>query len=340
METIHAARARARAAIWQRRARSTRRHGRAVVLYYHRIASPRLDPWRTSVSPETFDSHLDLLRSEMRVLSLAELVSARRHGQIPERAVAITFDDGYVDNLEQALPRLERYHLPAVFYIATGLVGTPGPPWWDEIADLLLGGGPRPEQLEATVGRTRANLPTATVAERERALYDVFNPALKRLRPAAIDASIEPLREWAGRDRATPAIGEDGISEARPMTVAELEELGRHDLAELGAHTALHPSLPQLPPTEGRREILASRDMLAELGAPPRSFAYPFGDTDRRSREAVREAGFDHAVGVQEYMPVTTAAREFEIPRMMPFEESAERLHQRMSAVLDLAAGG
>lgn len=337
MEILHQARLRAIAAPRRRRARSAAKQGRALILYYHRIASPSLDPWRTSVSPEAFASHLELFQSEMRVLPLAELVAALRRGKIPDRAVSLTFDDGYVDNLEQALPRLERHGLPAMFYIPTGLIGTRNPLWWDELADLMLGPGPRPVELDVDLGGTGLRLPTRTVAEREHAFYDEVNGALKMLPPAAVDAAMEQLRAWADRDSATPRLSEDGISEPRPMNLGELERLAAHELAEIGSHTALHPCMPRLPPSDQLSELVASRKMLAELGLASRSFAYPFGDNDRSSRQAVREAGFDHAVGVQEYMPVTVAAPEFEIPRMMVFEESAAQLERRMAAVLAFA---
>jgi peptidoglycan/xylan/chitin deacetylase (PgdA/CDA1 family) len=321
----------------KQRARIAAKRGAGLILYYHRIDSPTLDPWRTAVTPESFDAQLEFLAAEMRVISLEEMVAAARMGAIPERAVAITFDDGYVDNLEQGLPLLERHGLPATFYIATGYTSSREPLWWDEIGDLLLGPGPRPPALDLEIGRTRIQLPTVSVEERRVALFGEVNAALKRLPATAIDAALEPVRAWAGaasgRDPAGNAPGE-----RRPMTTEELERLAASELVELGAHTALHSSLPALRPGAQRDEILASREMLAELcGAAPHSFAFPFGDNDRTSRRIVRAAGFDHAVGVQEYMPVTAAAHDFEIPRMMAFDESATTLEKKMRSVLDFA---
>lgn len=337
MHKLHEARLSVHATIWRRRARGVARNGRALVLYYHRIAAPALDPWQTSVSPSTFEEHLDFLASELRVISLGDLAEAHRRGKIPDRSVAITFDDGYVDNLEQGLPRLERRSLPAVFYIPTGLIDRPGAPWWDEIADLLLGSGERPAALDVEIGDTRVQAPTRSPAEREHALHAPLTTALKRLPPERIDTALEPLRAWAGKDPGQPSIAEDGISEPRVMTAAELERLAAAELTEIGAHTALHPSLPKLDRSAQRVQIEASRDMLAEvIGTPPRSFAYPFGENTRVSRATVREAGFDHAVGVQEYAPVTTASLRFEIPRMMPREEPAAELEKRMNRIFDL----
>src|ERR1700761_9208007 len=92
--------------IVRRQARRAASRGASLILYYHRIASPVGDPWQTSVSPRTFDRQLEYLGNETRVLPLRDLVEATRRGKPPHRAVAITFDDGYLDNLELGLPIL------------------------------------------------------------------------------------------------------------------------------------------------------------------------------------------------------------------------------------------
>jgi peptidoglycan/xylan/chitin deacetylase (PgdA/CDA1 family) len=315
----------------RRAGRRAAHNGAAVILYYHRIASPAADPWRTSVSPRCFDRQLELLGAESRVLPLQELVDGARRGQVPNRAVAITFDDGYLDNLAQALPILERHGHPATFYVATGLVGSKGPPWWDEIADLMLGEGERPPRLDLKIGREWIRAPTETREQRGSVLYGELNVLLKELPGADVEAALRPLREWAGRERAEAAISHDPDCESRMMDAAELERLAASELAEVGAHTSLHPSLPALDTASQRNEILESRDFLAEIaGAPPRSFAYPFGDNDRRTRRLTRELGFDHAVGAESTLPFTTADDLFAIPRIVVNDEGPEELERRL----------
>lgn len=311
--------------------------GACVVLYYHRVATPAGDPWRTSVSPSSFDRQLELLAAETRVLPLRELVDAARGGRLPDRAVAVTFDDGYFDNLDLALPILERRGQPATFYVATGLVGTTDPPWWDEIADLMLGAGERPASLEIKIGREWIRAPTRTPEERGSVLYGELNTLLKQLPGAQVEAALRPLRAWAGRDRAEAALSQDPATESRMMTAPELERLAASELTEIGAHTSLHPSLPALSPAGQREEIAASRDFLAEVtGAAPRSFAYPFGDNNGRVRRATREAGFDHAVTAESSLPFTTADDRFAIPRIVVHDEPPEDLERKIEQAFAL----
>jgi peptidoglycan/xylan/chitin deacetylase (PgdA/CDA1 family) len=316
-------------------------NGACVVLYYHRVASPLGDPWQLSVAPDSFDRQLEFLQAETRVLPLQELVDAAGRGKLPDRAVAITFDDGYFDNLDLALPILERRAVPATFYIATGLTGVPGPPWWDEIADLMLGAGERPPRLEIKIGREWIREPTQTREERGSILYGELSILLRRLPGSAVDAALQPLREWAGREGREDGLGEDPATEHRMMTAPELQKLAASAVTEIGAHTSLHPSLPTQGRGQQRQEIVASRDALAELlGTPPRSFAYPYGDSSATTRRLTREAGFDHAVGAESTLPYTTAADPFAIPRIVAHDESPGELERKLAAARALIGRG
>lgn len=109
--------------------------GRGAILLYHRVAEMGQDPWRLGVSPERFAEHMELLADSFRPMTLAELVARARRRSIPAGAVAVTFDDGYVDNLEEGAPALEGSGVPATVFIATGYVGRAAF-WWDEIDAL------------------------------------------------------------------------------------------------------------------------------------------------------------------------------------------------------------
>ncbi|HET9531812.1 MAG TPA: polysaccharide deacetylase family protein, partial [Blastocatellia bacterium] len=106
---------------------------RAVILMYHRVAEVRSDPWSLCVTPQHFAEHMEILRRHARPISLRELTGALREGSVPRRSVVVTFDDGYLDNLKNARPLLERYDIPATFFIATGYLGGEREFWWDEL---------------------------------------------------------------------------------------------------------------------------------------------------------------------------------------------------------------
>lgn len=315
-----------------RRARVARaaRRGRGAILLYHRVAAPADDPWQLAVSPATFDEHLALLSAEYVPIALSDFVAAARGGNIPERAIAVTFDDGYADNLHAGLPALESHGVPATIYVATAFTGTAGPFWWDELQLALSGAGSRPATLEIELGDERIVVPTASPQQRLEALTGVLQPLAQRSRPDHVDQLMAAVREWA------PATGAD----SRPLTCSELRELAASELIEIGAHTHRHASLPALDRAERSSEVGQSRALLADwLGSAPRSFAYPYGDMGPASRWTVRRAGFDHAVCVNDLLPVSSASPRFGLPRITVVEEPASSLRARIEQTLAWPAG-
>jgi peptidoglycan/xylan/chitin deacetylase (PgdA/CDA1 family) len=102
---------------------------RVPILMYHQIAeSGPAFPWR--VSPETFAAQMAWLAdNEYRVIALREFLAGWHRGELPSRAVVLTFDDGHVGVLRHAVPVLERHRFPFALFLATGAVGTPEFPW-------------------------------------------------------------------------------------------------------------------------------------------------------------------------------------------------------------------
>src|SRR3989344_2957961 len=89
------------------------------ILLYHRVASVKDDPLSLSVSPETFSEHLKFLKENFNVVSLKEIADMIRNKNLKNKSVAITFDDGYVDNLQNALPILEQNQIPATIFVTS-----------------------------------------------------------------------------------------------------------------------------------------------------------------------------------------------------------------------------
>jgi peptidoglycan/xylan/chitin deacetylase (PgdA/CDA1 family) len=107
-----------------------RRSPRGLVLAYHRVAGPRRDPQQLDVRAANFDAQLAVIERTAMPLSLDEFELRRREGRLPARAVAVTFDDGYADNLHTAAPLLARHGIPATVYVTAGMIGsTTGFPW-------------------------------------------------------------------------------------------------------------------------------------------------------------------------------------------------------------------
>ena len=236
-----------------------------AILLYHRVAESPPDPFGLCVSPRHFDEHLAIVARRRRPMPLPALVAAARAGEAPADAIAITFDDGYRDNLDTALPLLERHGIPATFLIASGQVGARRGFWWDELE--------------------RAVLRTATGAPRREAFQELY-AMLIGLDAARREPMLGELLEAAGMPLTAP-------DRDRALTADELATLAASPLARIGAHTVSHPSLPQLSRAEQLREMRESRTGLeAIVGAPVTSFAYPYGDHDDTSVATARETGF------------------------------------------------
>ena len=124
---------------------------RALVLLYHRVADLPSDPQLLCVTTQHFAEHLEVLRKRGHPMGLQQLVQALRARNLPHRAVAITFDDGYADNLRNAKRLLEGHDIPATVFVTTGYVGHEREFWWDELDRLLLQPGTLPDRLRLSI---------------------------------------------------------------------------------------------------------------------------------------------------------------------------------------------
>jgi peptidoglycan/xylan/chitin deacetylase (PgdA/CDA1 family) len=296
-----------------------------VILVYHSVAEVGHDPFKITVAPEDFRRHMEIVARRFAPLPLDQLCAGLDSGELPERAVAVTFDDGYANNLSAALPSLVEHGVPAALFIATAYIGGPQEFWWDEVERLAYGhaSGDRAPVLELSVGgdSLRCSMDDAADATRE------LIPWLQARAPGGIEDGVEQLRRWAGLDDAPVA-----RETHRPLTLEELRELARSGLVEIAAHTRRHLRLGAQSEDVQREEIEGSRaDLQAWLGTAPASFAYPFGspagDYARATVDIVRELGFDCAVTSSPGLVAASSPR-YELPRYFvstPAPEHFER---------------
>jgi len=109
-----------------------------LILLYHRVTEVGSDPWGVCVTPQHFAEHLEVLQKHCHPMSLIQFCAAHREGNVPERAVVITSDDGYVDNLQTVKPLLEKFDIPATAFLIAPHPDTGREFWWDELEYVLL----------------------------------------------------------------------------------------------------------------------------------------------------------------------------------------------------------
>jgi peptidoglycan/xylan/chitin deacetylase (PgdA/CDA1 family) len=254
-----------------------------LVLLYHRVAAPSHDVHDLCVTPEHFADQIAHLAQEERPVPLGEAGTRSLR-----RRVVVTFDDGYADNVLDAMPILQAYQVPATFFVTAGLVDSEPEQWSDELERVVLWGEPRSRHLEVHIDGRSVLLDMGSERARERSHWAIYH-RLRPLRTGAIEDVLQQLRpqvDAPARDRAS----------ARFMTSDELARAASGEVITIGAHGLTHQLLASLSAEEQQDEIVTSRRRLQSLtGQSIDTFAYPFGGPDTFDDTTVRlvtDAGF------------------------------------------------
>jgi len=323
-----------------------------VILLYHRVMAMEHDPQLLFVSPEHFGEHLAVLRDHTTPVHLHELcrVSGKHFGS--RRPVAITFDDGYADNLHYAKPILEKYGIPATVFVTTGRIDSTTEFWWDELERVLLYPGRLPETLDLTIDKQSLHWELGSSAKyshescqayshwnvlekdaptERHALYKVLCSSISHLAPRERENVLGDVRSWAGSSL-------EVLPEYRAMNEAEIRQLVAGGLVDVGAHTVSHARLSALPRDVQRAEIVNSKTILERiLGRPVTSFSYPFGCPSDYTHETVAEvqsAGF--ALACSNFpAKVTRSSSPWELPRFLVRDWDGKLFERRLEELFD-----
>jgi len=238
-----------------------------LILLYHRVTHLANDRWSIAVTPAHFAEQMEVLHRRATALPLSALGDSVTRPNARAAKVVVTFDDGYADNLHEALPILQRFDVPATVFVATDAVVRSREFWWDDLERLVA-----PSDYDAVWARLR------DVGGRER------------------EGALDALRDAAGVDSAPRP-------DKRPLTPDELACLARGVRIAIGAHTASHARLAALTGAEQRADIETGLKAVESIiGRRIESFAYPFGragDYTAETMAIVREAGFTRACSNQ-----------------------------------------
>ena len=245
------------------------RSGRPLILMYHGVSAESQFAGLRNASDlhlprDLFAQHVKLLRRYRRVIGMTEMVTGLREGDDLSNTVALTFDDGYENNVSQAAPILADQNMPAAFFLATAYIGTDRWIWTD--------------QLERAFDTTRVSrlhwhgheLPLET-REQRRAALGTVKAELKRMHIDRRDIEMQEVSVLLRLSYAPPSMDYRFMNwqQARQLVDAGFE---------VGAHTVNHAILSRLPQAQAESEILQSRDAVtAGTGRCCPVFCYPNG---------------------------------------------------------------
>lgn len=295
---------------------------RLSILIFHRVLAAPDAIFPGEMHAQRFDAICGWLRNWFHVLPLDEAVHRLRAAALPSRAACITFDDGYADNHDIALPILRRHGLNATFFIATGFLGG-GRMFNDSVIEILRRAPSSSLDLRSLgidgVGRFELQS-----AEARRYAIEAILTAIKYRPPAEREELTRAIQIRAGVDR---------LPDNLMLTPEQVRALHRAGMC-IGAHTRSHPILARLGPAAARAEIEGGRgDLQHLLGRPVTLFAYPNGkpgqDYSRESVTLVRDAGFDAAVSTA-WGAAEGTSDPFQLPRFTPWDRSRTRFGLRL----------
>lgn len=301
-------------------------HGLSILIF-HRVLASKDPLFPAEVDSVEFDRQIGMLASLFNVIPLIDAVRARQAGTLPPRAACITFDDGYADNAEVALPILQEHGVSATFFVATGFLNG-GRMWNDSVIEAVRRAPPG--TLDATLlGLGVHSLDS--VAQRQQAIASLIG----QLKYLALEERLQKVAQLV-------ALVGVALPDDLMMTSAQVVKLRRAGM-DIGAHTVNHPILATLSPDAARTEIADGRQALEQIiGEPVRLFAYPNGkpgaDYFAEHVELVREMGFEGAVSTS-WGANTNRHAVHELPRFSPWDRQRLRFVLRMARNLRLPAG-
>lgn len=288
------------------------------ILIYHQVLE-KTDSMRPSEpNAEVFRWHMKLIKKYYHPLSIPEALSHLANDTLPANAICVTFDDGYINNLDVACPILKEFGIPASVYIATAFIEGENM-WNDRIIDLVA----KPELFSinlSALGENSVELGETTT----RVL--VAQKLINKIK-------YKPYKER--KNLINTLYNDNNVTEnsRRMMSVNQIIELANYNI-EIGAHTAEHPILNVLNESEQRLQIKQSKERLTEiLGSQVKGFAYPNGkidiDYDTRTRNIVEDLGFDYAVSTN-WGVSDKQSDKYQLNRFSPWDKTPVKFHFRL----------
>lgn len=284
------------------------KQNKVLVLYYHRINSLDTDTSLLAVSPDQFRQHMKFLKRKYIIPRFEEDWSS-----LDGEGVVVTFDDGYLDVYENALPILEELNIPATVFVSTGTMNQKRELWWDELEYLLLSGNNFSDKFHLQDEKFEYTWSLDTYEMRLNCYYSLHFLMKNCIALQKRNEWFDQLWDWKQEQ---PTARETHLTLGDSTCV----ELAKSNLITIGAHTISHPALAKLAIEEQKREIKTSIEYLSNLLEKEIDmFSYPFGgvniDYNQDTIAICREAGIRKAATTTRGL-WTEELGNFEIPRI------------------------
>jgi peptidoglycan/xylan/chitin deacetylase (PgdA/CDA1 family) len=297
------------------------RRGRLSILIFHRVLPYRDELFPHEPHASRFDEICGWVGNWFNVLPLDEAVDRWRSGSLPARAMAITFDDGYADNHDVALPILRRHGLTATFFVSTGFLD--GECMWnDTLIESVRSTKASVLELTPLTGGSVGAVTIGDMASRRRAIEQIVSYA-KYLSPDVRRDFCARVVELSGTEPPARLM-------MTPQQVRALRAAGM----QIGAHTVTHPILARLDEVQARQEMVVSKTTLESLlGEAVTLFAFPNGrpvdDYTARDVRLARECGFAAAFSTV-WGAADGKADPYQLPRFTPWDRTRWRFGARL----------
>ena len=293
--------------------------GRLAVLMYHRVM-PEKDFYRKNeVGAQEFEWQMALISERCTVLPLSEALQKLAKGELPKKAVCVTFDDGYRDNLDLALPILKRWNIPCTVFV-TSAFSDDGLIWNDQIIEAIRHSKVKEIDLkELDLGVFELSSITQSV----HAINAIIS-AIKYL----------PIEERMRKVKLVVKLTDATLPDNLMLTRGQIRKLHSAGV-EIGAHTNSHPILNSVSDDVAYFEIEKSKQLLQDIiGGPVIGFAYPNGRPNKdylpQHVDMVKKLGFQYAVSTAWGVARKDCDR-FQIPRLLPWDNTPLKYYTRLS---------
>lgn len=235
-----------------------------------------------SVSADLFEEQICYLSKNYNCISLSDYIDKIKADTLPNNSIAITFDDGYKNNLTVALPILKKHQVPATIFIASGLIDRSANLWWLELEYLIN----HTSSICFTMHKEENHLDLDSKEKKVHALL-LF---AKLFRTLNLQEQVSILKQV--RANSSYVFSYDDLM----LTWDEVRNLSKESLITIGAHTVNHPVLRHLSPEHLTNELRQSKIKIEEeIDLPVEMIAYPYGlksDAYIREFEAAKSESY------------------------------------------------